>query len=66
MKILAVNSSMRKGGNTDVIIDEALRACSDSGCAVEKLYLGDLAIQALHRLPGMPERRCENHMHAEG
>jgi|GEM_PF-708131 len=45
MKILAVNSSMRKGGNTDVIIDEALRACSDSGCSVEKLYLGDLAIK---------------------
>lgn len=45
MKILAVNSSMRKGGNTDVLIDEALRACADSGCSVEKLYLGDLAIK---------------------
>jgi NAD(P)H-dependent FMN reductase len=45
MKILAVNSSMRKGGNTDVIIDEALRAASDNGCAVEKMYLGDLAIK---------------------
>jgi len=44
-KILAVNSSMRKGGNTDVLIDEALRSCSDSGCTVEKLYLGDLAIK---------------------
>jgi NAD(P)H-dependent FMN reductase len=45
MKILAVNSSMRKGGKTDVIIDEALRACSDSDCAVEKFYLGDLVIK---------------------
>ncbi|MEI6125053.1 MAG: flavodoxin family protein [Pseudomonadota bacterium] len=45
MKILAVNSSMRKGGNTDVLIDEVSRACHDNGCDVEKLYLGDLAIK---------------------
>lgn len=45
MKLLAVNSSMRKGGNTDVVIDEVLRGCSDRGCAVEKLYLGDLDIK---------------------
>lgn len=45
MKILAVNSSMRKGGNTDVLVDEVLRACADSGCAIEKLYLGDLDIK---------------------
>jgi NAD(P)H-dependent FMN reductase len=45
MKILAVNSSMRKGGNTDLLIDEALRACSDGGCTVEKLYLGDIDIR---------------------
>ena len=45
MKIFAVNSSMRKGGNTDVIIDEVLRACADSGCSVEKLCLGDLSIK---------------------
>lgn len=45
MKILAVNASMRKGGNTDVLIDEVLRGCADSGCSVEKLYLGDLSIK---------------------
>lgn len=45
MKILAVNSSMRKGGNTDVIIDEVLRACRDNDCTVEKLYLSDLDIK---------------------
>jgi len=45
MKIIAVNSSMRKGGNTDVLVDEVLRACADKGCIVEKLYLGDLNIQ---------------------
>ncbi len=44
-KILAVNSSMRKGGNTDVIIDELLRACSDNDCKTEKLYLSDFSIK---------------------
>jgi len=41
-KILAVNASARKGGNTDVIIDELLRAARDNGSATEKIYLSDL------------------------
>jgi len=41
-KILAVNSSARKGGNTDVIIDEVLRACREQGSITEKIYLSDL------------------------
>lgn len=44
-KILAINSSARKGGNTDVIMDEVLRACTDNGAEVEKFYLCDLAIK---------------------
>lgn len=44
-KILAVNSSARKGGNTDVMIDELLRACEDNGAVVEKIYLCDLNIK---------------------
>ena len=44
-KILAVNSSARKGGNTDVILDELLRACEENGSTVEKLYLSDLNIK---------------------
>jgi multimeric flavodoxin WrbA len=44
-KILAVNSSARKGGNTDVLIDEVLRACEDNGSKVEKIYLCDLNIK---------------------
>jgi hypothetical protein len=44
-KILAVNSSARKGGNTDVMIDELLRACEDNGSIVEKIYLCDLNIK---------------------
>ena len=44
-KILVVNSSARKGGNTDVILDELVRACKDNGSSVEKIYLCDLDIK---------------------
>ena len=44
-KILMVNSSARKGGNTDVILDELVRACKDNGSSVEKIYLCDLDIK---------------------
>lgn len=44
-KILAVNSSKRKGGNTDIIIDMLVKACVDNGSEVEKFYLGDLNIK---------------------
>lgn len=44
-KILAVSSSARKGGNTDVMVDELLRACKDNGAVVEKIYLCDLTIK---------------------
>lgn len=44
-KILAVNASARKGGNTDIIVDELVRSCNDNGATVEKLYLSDLNIK---------------------
>ncbi len=44
-KILAVNSSARKGGNTDIIVDELVRSCKDNGATVEKIYLSDLDIK---------------------
>jgi hypothetical protein len=44
-KILAVNSSTRKGGNTDLLIDEVLHACKDQGATVEKIFLSDLDIK---------------------
>lgn len=44
-KIFAVSSSARKGGNTDIIIDELLRACKDKGSIVEKIYPFDLNIK---------------------
>jgi len=40
MKVLAFNASPRVGGNTDVLIDEALRGAKDAGAAsIEKIML---------------------------
>jgi len=44
-KFLAVNSSFRKGGNTDILLDEVIRALGDNGSEIEKLYLADLSIK---------------------
>ncbi len=44
-KILAVTSSARKKGNTDVLVDEILRACTDNEAIVEKIYRSDLNIK---------------------
>lgn len=39
MKVLAFCASPRAGGNTDVLIDEALRGARDAGASVEKIML---------------------------
>ena len=45
MKVLAVCASPRRHGNTDVLVDEALKACKDAGASVEKLFLQSLKIK---------------------
>jgi putative NADPH-quinone reductase len=45
MKVLAFNSSPRKGGNTDVLMDEALRGASEAGAQTEKYMLQKLNIR---------------------
>jgi len=39
MKVLAFCASPRTGGNTDVLIDEALRGAADAGAKIEKIML---------------------------
>ncbi len=39
MKILALIGSPRKGGNTDVLVDQILKGCKERGYICEKLYL---------------------------
>lgn len=44
MKVLALIGSPRKGGNTDLLVSEALRGAQEKGHAVRKLYLYDYTI----------------------
>lgn len=38
MKVLGIAGSPRRGGNTDLLLDEALRGAKDAGAEVEKIY----------------------------
>ena len=44
MEVLALCASPRKGGNTDVLIDEALHGATDAGAKVEKITLQKLKL----------------------
>ena len=44
MKILALIGSPRKGGNTDLLVDQILEGSRTKGHTFEKLYLYDYTI----------------------
>lgn len=44
MYVLGVVGSPRKGGNTDLLVEEVLRGAVERGARVEKVYLDDLNI----------------------
>jgi multimeric flavodoxin WrbA len=44
MKVLGVVGSPRKEGNTDILVDEALRGAREAGRETEKIFLNDLRI----------------------
>ena len=44
MKVLAIVGSPRRGGNTDLLVDRVLKAATDQGAKVEKIYPGDMKI----------------------
>jgi multimeric flavodoxin WrbA len=50
MKVLGLFGSPRRGGNTDLLLEEALKGAGAEGAEVERLYLSDLNI--------MPCREC--------
>jgi len=43
--VLGVVGSPRKGGNTDILVDEVLRGARDAGADVERIFLNDLEIR---------------------
>ena len=44
MKILAISTSPRAGGNTDLLVDRVVRGAAETGADVEKISTRDLAI----------------------
>ena len=46
MKILAINGSFRKEGNTDIIIDKVLEGAKTMGAETEKIFVDDLNINS--------------------
>ncbi len=43
-KVLAIVSSPRKGGNTDILVERMAEGAREAGGDVEKIYLGEMTI----------------------
>jgi len=52
MKVLGINGSPRKGGNTEILLDNALKGAQNNGAEVEKIVLNNLEFS--------PCQECEN------
>lgn len=59
MKVVALNGSPRKGGNTDILIDEFFRGAEEAGAECEKVYLDDLNIRPAAELGDIQAERVD-------
>ncbi|MBU0571819.1 MAG: flavodoxin family protein [Candidatus Omnitrophica bacterium] len=55
MKVLGINGSPRKGGNTDILLEEALKGAASSGAECEKIMLNDLHFSACQECARPPD-----------
>ena len=46
IKVFGLSTSPRRGGNTELLLDEVLRGAKDKGAEVEKICLSDLKVGA--------------------
>jgi len=46
LKVIAINGSFRKEGNTDIIIDKILEGAKSTGADIEKVFVDDLDINS--------------------
>ena len=59
MKILGISGSPREGGNTEVLLDEALKGASEAGAEVEAVFLRDKTISPCLEIYGCKvDGRC--------
>lgn len=45
LKVVGIYGSPRKGGNTDLLLDSALKGCQERGFEVKRVYVRDLHIK---------------------
>lgn len=58
-RVLALYGSPRRGGNTDLLLNEFVRGCASAGAAVEPLYLSQLRLKGCQGCNGCAEKgRC--------
>ncbi len=55
MKVLGINGSPRIGGNTDVLLDNALKGAQNKGAWVEKIVLNNLQFSPCQECENMPD-----------
>ena len=55
MKVLGIFASPRKGGNTELLLEELLKGAEKAGASVERLYLSDFTITPCKECHG-----CDN------
>jgi multimeric flavodoxin WrbA len=55
MKVLGIYGSPRKGGNSDMLLDEALKGAQSVGAEVSSLHCGDLSISGCLECGGCDE-----------
>ena len=59
MKVLGIMGSPRKGGNTDLLLEEALKGAKSQGAEVEKIVVSELKIAPCDELyPCLKEGKC--------
>jgi multimeric flavodoxin WrbA len=59
MKVLGIMGSPRIGGNTDLLMDEALKGARSAGAFAEKIFVDELDISPCRELNGcMQNGRC--------
>jgi len=55
VRVLGIAGSPRRNGNTEILLDEALRGAKESGCDVTKLILNELEILPCQECGGCDE-----------
>lgn len=57
MKVLGINGSPRRCGNTEILLDNALKGAQNKGAEVEKIVLNDLEFSPCQECENMPNDR---------